>query len=434
LAVLFGLAVWGHYNDWKVPSFSAHSGRDAPEADEPDSSPSKPPDASGTLPARVELRSADVARKAGIQDSPVKTREVSRYVTAHAMLDYEPGLISQLGSPVDGRIWRVEKGYGASVRQGDVLAVIDAAEVGKAKADFLLSLGQLDAATNKMEAMRAARSSVPEGDYRQAEAALRVARVRLFNDHQRLLNLGLPIRLEDVAKLSDEERVRFVRFLGLPESIRKEAASLETLTANFFPLKAPFDGVVLRHPRAARGEVVSARSQPLFVVADTRHLHIELEVKQEDVPLLRLAQEVTFIPETRGGRQAQGPLSHISPEVNEKTRHVLAHAEVDNPKGLLRPNTFGTGRILVAHKPRAVVVPTLAVQVLPAASGPEKGDVNVVFVRLSETTFEARPVQIGIQADGYTEVTGVRPGERVVTTGAFALKSELLKDRIGAEE
>jgi hypothetical protein len=54
----------------------------------------------------------------------------------------------------------------------------------------------------------------------------------------------------------------------------------------------------------------------------------------------------------------------------------------------------------------------------------------VVFVRLSETRFEMRPVRAGIRAGGFTEVAGVRPGEEVVTAGSHALKSELLRDQI----
>jgi cobalt-zinc-cadmium efflux system membrane fusion protein len=471
LAVLLGLAWWGHNHNWTIPSFSGRAEEEKKSDEDPskeggEASSAKSPDG---LPTRIDLRSADVVRKAGIQTAPAAARNLSRYVTAHATLDYEPGRFTQLASPVDGRIWRLEKGYGASVRAGDVLAIIDSAEVGKAKADFLLSLARLDVATIQMDAVRKARASVSESDFRKAEAALSDARVRVFNDHQRLLNLGMLARLEDVVRLSDEQRARHLRLLGLPESIRirmttalpllavstagsiacplsqgpwltaaglyprEPSDDVETLTANLFPLTAPFAGQVVRHPRAARGEVVSAsRSQPLFVIADTRHLHIELEVNQDDVPLLRLGQEVTFVPQTRGSLPARGLLAHISPEVNEKTRHVLAHAEVENPDGLLRPNTFGTGRILV-QKPQVVAVPSLAVQVVPA-SGDQKSDRYVVFIRISDKSFEVRAVQPGIQDGQFTEVAGVRPGEQVVTTGAHALKSELLKDRIGADE
>jgi hypothetical protein len=59
----------------------------------------------------------------------------------------------------------------------------------------------------------------------------------------------------------------------------------------------------------------------------------------------------------------------------------------------------------------------------------------MVFVRVSDDTFETRLVQTGERGEGYTQVIkGVSPGEEVVTTGSHALKSEILKGRIPAEE
>jgi cobalt-zinc-cadmium efflux system membrane fusion protein len=101
---------------------------------------------------------------------------------------------------------------------------------------------------------------------------------------------------------------------------------------------------------------------------------------------------------------------------------VTVHAEVDNPDGRLRPNAFGTGRIILRERPDAVVVPSEAVQT--------DGSTSLVFVRVSDTGFEARPVEPGLREGDLVEVSGVRPGEEVVTTGSFALKSELLRERI----
>src|SRR5207249_1087249 len=117
-----------------------------------------------------------------------------------------------------------------------------------------------------------------------------------------------------------------------------------------------------------------------------------------------------------------GRVSHISPEVNERTRRVRVHAVVPNEDGRLRPNTFGSGRIVVGERPRAVVVPVEAVQ--------SDGAGSLVFVRVSETGFEARPVRTGLRQENLVEVSGVREGEEAVTTGSFLLKSELQKDRI----
>jgi cobalt-zinc-cadmium efflux system membrane fusion protein len=452
LALLGALAVWGAQSDWEVGKFAEVFGEPEAKAEEPEKVTVKDvPLPAGAESAGAESQpapvkqivfpSADLVRKTGIQTEPAKVRPMRQYVTANGMLDYVPKLYAQLSSPVNGKIWRVEKEFGETVRKGDVLVVIDSAEVGKAKADLIQSLTMHDVRTTELSALEAARASVPAATLRKARAALREARGRLFNDHQQLLNLGLPIRLKELMKMSDEERVSHLRLLDLPEEVRRQVDK-DTLTANLLPLRAPFDGQVVRHPQAAAGEVVNtSRPHTLFVVADVRHLHIELEVHLEDVAPIRLGQTVTFRPENKGGAVARGEVSHISPEVSEKTRRVLVHAEVDNPDGRLRPNIYGTGSILIRERKGAVTVPTTAIQEMeesplegqtPAAPAKPGGRTYLVFIRLpgSETTFESRPVTLGIREGKYTEVTGVKAGELVVTTGGHALKSEILKERI----
>ncbi|HEX2487768.1 MAG TPA: efflux RND transporter periplasmic adaptor subunit, partial [Blastocatellia bacterium] len=59
---------------------------------------------------------------------------------------------------------------------------------------------------------------------------------------------------------------------------------------------------------------------------------------------------------------------------------------------------------------------------------------QVVFVAPGEGLFEKRPVQTGRRQNGLIEITGgLRPGERVVTRGAFFIKSEFLKSTLSEE-
>jgi cobalt-zinc-cadmium efflux system membrane fusion protein len=347
---------------------------------------------------------------------------MAQYVTANGMIDYEPSLYAQLGARASGSVWRVYKEIGSRLRKGDVLALIDSAEVGQAKADLLQSLTQLHVREDALRRTKATEGlgAVSERTLTELEAGLREARIKVAGDQQKLLNLGLTIHPDDVAKLSEEELILFLRLLGLPDEIRK-TVDPKTLTANLLPLVAPFDGKVVNR-EVAPGEVVNtAHPKTLFVVADVRQIHIDLEVRLEDMPLVRVGQPVTFIPEGQV-EAARAAVSHISPEVCEKTRHVEVHAEAQNPEERLRPHTFGTGRILVGEQPEAVTVPTRAIQ--------SEGGIYLVFVQISERAFQARPVRLGLHDAEFTTVEGVKPGETVVTLGSHVLKSELLKEKI----
>jgi cobalt-zinc-cadmium efflux system membrane fusion protein len=433
LALLAAVAVWGARHHWKVPRLAEIWG------DEDDRTPqvSKPmvkvypdpdhlsSDASEAVhsPMRIEFPSAAVVTTTGLKVAPVQVRRMAHYVTAYGMIDYDPSFYAELATRASGTIWQVHKEIGEHVAKGEVLALVESAEVGKAKADFLQSLAQVDVRQRALQRMHSAGDSVSDAIVREAEAALREARIRLFNDQQRLLNLGFTLRLEDVSNLAEDQLVRYLRVLGVPERLRKEVDA-ETLTANLLPLTAPFEGQIVSR-KAAPGEVVGP-GQPQFIVADVRHIHIDLDVAPEDMRLLRLEQSVRFTPQDGSAEPVIGRLSHISPEVNEKTRKVQVHAEAANPGNGLRPHTFGTGRILIREEADAVALPSAAIQSHAGA--------HLVFVRLSPTVFQSRQVQAGLRADGFTQVSGMRTGEEVVTTGSHVLKSELLKDRIASGE
>ena len=69
---------------------------------------------------------------------------------------YAQPLVAPLSSPVSGRAWEVtDKGQlGAAVKKGDVLALVDAVEVGKAKAEFLQALAQVELKAKAVERLR----------------------------------------------------------------------------------------------------------------------------------------------------------------------------------------------------------------------------------------------------------------------------------------
>jgi cobalt-zinc-cadmium efflux system membrane fusion protein len=430
LAVLGALAYWGATNDWKVPRFFA---RPSPEPEEhaedsvrvitERSSTQSGTDSFPFAAKLVQFPDAEAVEKAGIQTVPVGTRTLAKYVEAHGTIDYEPSLYARLTARATGTIWRLQKEAGDPVRKGEILAIIDSAEVGKVKADLLSSLTQLRVRTALLQQLESAGNSgaVSQRALRDADSSLREARIRLFNDQQALLNFGLPLRLKDIENLPEDQLVRHLRLLGLPEDLRKQLDP-ETLTANLLPLVAPFDGQVVQR-FAALGELQQMNQpKPVYTVADIRRLHFEVDVNPQDVGLLQIGQLVTFRREGENTDAASGRLSHISPEIDEKTRRVRVHAEFENADGRLRPNTFGSARIRISEHANAPVVPIDAVQ--------SEGENHFVLVRAAPTSFRPKLVQPGLREGNWLEVQGVKPGEEVVTAGSFLLKSELSKEKI----
>jgi cobalt-zinc-cadmium efflux system membrane fusion protein len=186
--------------------------------------------------------------------------------------------------------------------------------------------------------------------------------------------------------------------------------------------------VVARH--AVKGEAVQATTQ-LFAIADTARMWLWIDVYESDIAKVSPRQPITFTisgtdPEDTG-HAFLGEVTWVGTEVNDKTRTTRVRAELINPSGRLRANQFGQAVIQVAREHQAVVVPKEAVQ--------RRDNVDLVFLPQDEPghyraqRVVTRPTD---RSDVVEIVWGVKPGQRVVSRGAFLLKTEIMKGAIGA--
>jgi len=160
-------------------------------------------------------------------------------------------------------------------------------------------------------------------------------------------------------------------------------------------------------------------------VADLSVLWAQLDVPEADAGSVRIGQRVTLLFDGAGGGTREGTISRVATAVDPATRTVSARVELSNPDGALKVGVFLRGRIEVAAEHDGLLVPLEAVQ---RAEGR-----TLVFVRTGAVSFEPVPVELGFETEGFVEVLrGVEPGAEVVTTGAFLLKTEILKESIGA--
>jgi len=195
----------------------------------------------------------------------------------------------------------------------------------------------------------------------------------------------------------------------------------ESLTR--FEIVAPFDGTVIeRHIN--RGEVLKEETE-VFQIADLSSVWVNIGVYQKDLPSIRKGQTVSVSTGLAGnpeGNTARAEIAFVSPLVKEQTRTALARVILPNPAGQWRPGMFVNVRVSVEILSLPVMIPERAIQTLEEES--------VVFVKEGEG-FEARPVTVGLSADGYVEIlSGLSSGEQFVSKGGFSLKSELKKETL----
>ena len=181
-------------------------------------------------------------------------------------------------------------------------------------------------------------------------------------------------------------------------------------------VSAPRDGVVVEK-MAVEGQMVEA-GMKLYRVADLSTVWVHSQVYEQDLAYIKLGQEAVVSLSYLPDRKFRGRVTYIYPTVDEKTRTAKVRMEFHNPGFFLKPGMFATVQIESELEAEAVLVPDMAVL--------RSGEKNTVFVALDGGKFEPRTVTIGARSENntYQVLSGLKEGERVVTSGQFMLDSE----------
>ncbi len=442
LGVLISLIAAGHSTHWtfglKHAPDSVHGTGSSPatlDQFEPQSSPDvlDAELAAGTrkdaTPKDEVNLSESARRKWGIELARVERRALSPVVVANGVVEYDQDSIAELASAVPGFVFRVYKRVGDPVRKGEILAIVDAADVGHCKAEFRKAVVDYNEKSLSLSRMKSVDRSLPEKLLRQAEADCRASHFQLVNAQQSLMNLGFRLNLVDMLKYNDDELIQNVRVLGLPTDLFGDAPPL---TDNLLPLRSSFDGVVTERT-VVDGEHVD-RDRAVFTIANITRMWIMLHVRKDQQNLVAIGAPLQFdIDDVKA--KVSGVIDWVGTELDAPTRTLRVRAEVENPpvvidpttgilvQGKLRAGTFGVGRISVRDASESLVVPNMAVH--------QDNDGRFVFVRHGDL-FHRCDVEVGIVGP---EMTSVKPiddaskwlidGCEVATEGSHILKAEL---------
>jgi len=373
---------------------------------------------------RVQFASGEAVKKAGVRLAQVAQHPLRATAFFPGEVEYDATRVVRCPSRVEGIVVALFFQAGESVKAGDVVAIVDSAEIGRTKSELVLARAQRDVDRAALARVRSAveRGLRGEVDVFQAEAAARTAQARLLAAHQALVNLGIAVDLEQIGQAGDEVLAEHLRVAGLPP-LSPEVAKRVGASQNLVAIRAPIDGVVIERPVVAGAVVQPLES--LLVVADTSRMWISFAVRAEECERVRLGQALTFVPDGIRDRPVSGTVSWISTQADATTRAIACRAEVANPDGFLRARMFGQAGVLLREEKSAITVPDEAVN--------WEGCCWVTFVRLTDDIFQTRKVRIGVHENGLTEVlSGVVPGEVVAAAGSYVLRSDILRNRLGA--
>ncbi|OJW25506.1 MAG: hypothetical protein BGO49_10805 [Planctomycetales bacterium 71-10] len=353
----------------------------------------------------VKLASPEMAKDIGLETVAATTEKRAPTLRANAETAYDARRYAEVRPRVAGFLSEVKADLGDALPKGGVLAVVDSAEVGAAKARYLSAraTAELAQATYERTKGLTASGSVAARQELESRTALAEAQATLREAAQRLKNL----RFDDAA------------LAGLAKS--QDTSSLLTITA-------PIAGTVVAF-QAVPGEAVEPTTQ-IYALADTRSMWLWIDVYESDIDAVKAGQAVTFSisgtnPDAKGPSFA-GKVTWVGTEVDPTTRTTRVRAELANPDGRLRAHQFGRAEVRLGDEHDAVVVPRGAVQ--------RRYQDHLVFVALDDGTYHPQRVRVrpAARGDRLEVAAGLSAGQRVVTTGAFFLKTETMKDALGA--
>jgi Cu(I)/Ag(I) efflux system membrane fusion protein len=140
------------------------------------------------------------------------------------------------------------------------------------------------------------------------------------------------------------------------------------------------------------------------------------EVYENDAALVSAGQAVVVTVPALPGTLIHGTIKAVDPTLDPTTRTLRVRAEISNPKGLLKPEMFVDVSILIPLGEQLAV---------PSEAVFDTGERKLVFVEIADGEFDPREVAVGPLADGYYQIlSGLKAGEKIVTSANFLLDSE----------
>ena len=449
------------------------------------------PTVAAEAPASPELTQEDIEfptdlwESAGLKVEPASSGVLEEAVELTGKVALNEDRLSHVFPLIEGRVEDVNVQFGQTVKQGDLMVLVQSKEVGQAmlqlyqdrfKLEFtearynwtqevgrntqaLIEMMRAGATIDRMEEALKDRTM---GDYREKLMNAYVANFKAQAHLDRLAPLSqtgaVPARqileaesdltatratlqalleqvLQDVvhANRLAEQSVKelktgisvsetSLKILGFTkEDLQKVDPEVQGEAIAHYPVRAPFAGTVI-----SKDVVLLERVGPdrqILTIADLSSVWITADVYEAQLPLLaKLGQQtIHFRSEAWPGQRFEAQVFYTGDVVQETTRTLSLRAVAKNPDGILKPGMFVTVELPTLNQTPVLLVPATALQ--------DHAGRTFVFVQRPEGKFAICPVTVGRRNPQRVEIqSGLQAGDQVVTGGGFTLKSRMLAD------
>lgn len=303
-------------------------------------------------------------------------------------------------SPATGRVTEVSVEAGQTVQRGQMLASIAGIETAQAASDLAAATAQARTAIQQLALSHevAARQQAlvdagggaakdwhqSQSDLIAAEGAKRIADATLAAARVKAASVGI----DPAGTHGGDSATRLV---------------------------SPLAGQVIQRQIAAGqfiNSLAAGGAAPLFTISDLRHVWIVGSLGEREGAMLRVGQAVEITTLASMSHPSRSVVSWVSPVVDPQTRRIQFRAELVNMDLALKPQMTARIRVIDPDPAPTIAIATVAII--------HDGDETHCYVATGPRKLTARRLTLGRSEAGFTQVlSGLEPGERVVTRGAI---------------
>ncbi len=316
----------------------------------------------------------------------VKESDGASQIELPGKVTFDEDRTQRVASPIDGRAIKLLVKVGDKVRAGQALLELSSPHVGELQADAQKAVSDLSVSEKSLERVHKLKA---DGAVSEKEVA------QVEGDHRKAKS--------DFARAAAQ-----LKALGISAS--DPAVNVA--------LRAQLPGIVVERNVLAGQEVRADGALALLTISNLDTVWAVADAYEQDLSMVREGARVTIRVPAYPGATFAGTVKHVGDVVDPVTRTVKIRCVADNPGHRLKPEMYAKVSIENLNAARFVQVPAKAIL--------NDGDKTLVIVATEGNVFQARRVQIGPEVDESVRVvSGLSPGEKVVTAGAIFMKQEI---------
>jgi cobalt-zinc-cadmium efflux system membrane fusion protein len=316
----------------------------------------------------------------------VKESDGAARITLPGRISFDEDRTQRVASPIDGRATAILVKLGDKVKAGQPLIQLSSPHVGQLQSDAQKAMSDLGVSEKALDRVHKLQGdgAVSEKEAAQAEADFKKAR-------------------------SDYARAT-VQLKALGVSASDPAVNVA--------LRAQIPGVVVERNVLVGQEVRGDAAAPLLTVSSLDSVWVLADAYEQDLGMVQEGANVSIRVPAYPGETFSGKVKHIGEVVDPNTRTVKIRCVVDNPGHRLKPEMFAKVDVQNVKGTKFIAIPSKSVL--------NDGDKSMVIVASEGNVFRVRKVEVGPESDdGVRILSGLAPGEKIVTAGAIFMKQEI---------